>query len=276
MAGSVRNRSAPVPIPSTRRPARSRPLSPALIVWGLAAVIVAGALLLMLPAAADDGRVTDPLTALFTATSAVCTTGLVVVDTHDHYSFFGQAVIVLLMQVGGLGFLTSSTLVLLVAGRRLSLRDEVLVQESLGEGGLGDVGALVRRIVVFALCVEAAGALLLVPAFWSSGGPLTAAWYGFFHSVSAFTNASFDLMGGMRGFTGLSGDVYLLGVIAALIVVGGLGFTVCADAWHWRRRAGRMSLDHRDVADRRRGRVLGDRGDQPGHARRAAAAAPGS
>ena len=216
--------------------------SPALVVWGLMGVIVAGTLLLMLPIAGAGDQATGPLTALFTATSAVCTTGLVVVDTQEHWSLFGEAVLVLLMQVGGLGFLTSSTLILLMMGRRLTLRERLQIHAGMSEGTLGSVLPLVRRIVFFALTVEAAGAVLLALHFWSAASPSAALWHGTFLSVSAFTNASFDLFGGFRSFTGQRDEPFLLLVVSGLIIAGGISYTVVADVLT-RRRFRRLALD---------------------------------
>lgn len=215
-------------------------------VWGLALLIVVGTLLLMLPVAARDGRWTGPLTALFTAASAACTTGLTLVDTRSYWSPFGQAVILLLMQVGGLGFLTGSTLVLLLIGGRLTLRGRLLAQGALGEGTLGDVGTLVRRIVAFALAVEGAGALLLTLYFLSSEPLPVALWFGVFHSVSAFTNSSFDLLHSFESVAGRPGEPFLLLVLSLLIILGGISYTVVADVWR-RRRFRLLALDSKLV-----------------------------
>lgn len=200
-----------------------------MVVWALVGLIGVGTVLLMLPAASADGRGTPFLTAWFTATSAACTTGLVVVDTADHWSLFGQVVILLLFQIGGLGFLTSSTLILLVLRRRLGLGERLMVQEALGEGTLAGLTGLIRRIVRFALLVEAAGAVLLTGYFLTERDPASAVWFGVFHSVSAFTNASFDLMGGFRGLTEQRSDAFLLMVLSGLIILGGISYAVVAD-----------------------------------------------
>ncbi|MGE0541039.1 MAG: TrkH family potassium uptake protein [Dehalococcoidia bacterium] len=214
---------------SARRGRGRRLLSSIWIVWALAGLIAVGTVLLMLPLAGADGRSTPFLIAFFTATSAACTAGLVVVDTADHWSLFGQVVLLLLFQIGGLGFLTSSTLILLVLGRRLGLRDRLLVREALGEGTLAGLGSLVRRIVRFALIVEVAGAILLTAYFMTERSPLSAVWYGIFYSVSAFTNASFDLSGGFLGLSEEASNVYLLAVLSALVIIGGISYAVVAD-----------------------------------------------
>ena len=215
------------------------------IVSALACVIAVGTAALLLPPATVAGQETSPLTAFFTATSAACTTGLVVVDTADHWTAFGQVVILLLFQIGGLGFLTGSTLVLLALGRRLGLRDRLLIHEALGEGTLGGVGSLVRRIVLFAAITEAIGAVLLTAYFWRGRSPVEAAWFGVFHSVSAFTNASFDLMGDFGSFSD-EHSPFLLLVICALIIAGGISFAVVADCLRARRLT-RLTLDSKLV-----------------------------
>jgi trk system potassium uptake protein TrkH len=221
-----------------------RPPPPITIVAGLAGLIAIGTVLLMLPIAQESGRETGFLTALFTATSAVCVTGLVVVDTQEHWSLFGEAVIMLLIFVGGLGFLTSSTLLLLLIGRRLTLRDRLLLQRGMGEGTLGTVLDLIRRVVIFALTVQVAGALLLGFYFLIlERQPLgTGLWYGLFHAVSAFNNAGFDLLGGFRSLTGHKDQPYLVAVVAALVILGGISFAVVADLTQ-SRRFGRLTLD---------------------------------
>ncbi len=205
-----------------------------LLIAGFVIAIVTGTALLMLPFASSDGTWTDPLTALFTATSAVCVTGLVVVDTATHWSGAGQVVILALIQAGGFGIMTGSTLLLfLVVRGRTRLRDRVLVQESTGTPQLGDVVAVVRRVAVFTVVAELAGAAILAPAFYVGadvGSPLDAAWWGLFHAVSAFNNAGFDLTGGFRSLAPFADDWVVLGVIGTLIVVGGLGFAIVGDA----------------------------------------------
>jgi len=220
-------------------PSARRPLPAALVfVLGFGALIAIGTVLLSLPLSAANGQGTPLIDALFTATSAVCVTGLVVVDTHSHWSGFGQAVILGLIQAGGFGFMTSSTLLLMVVVRgRTRLRDRVLVQESLGggragAGELGDIRALIKRIAIFTIAIELAGAGILAASYASrSDQTVHPLWFGLFHSVSAFNNAGFDVLGGFRSLTGFSGDYLLLGTHGALIIIGGLGFAIVADVW---------------------------------------------
>ena len=220
-----------------------RPRPPAVVlILGFAFVIAIGTVLLMLPISSADGAWTRPLDALFTATSAVCVTGLVVLDTGTHWSGFGHVVILLLIQVGGFGFMTGSTLLLfLLVGRRTGLRDRVLVQASTGVPELGSVTTLVKRIALFTILAEVAGAVTLTIAFAVDGEPpLRSAWWGLFHSVSAFNNAGLDLMGGFRSLTDYADDPWVLGPVAVLIILGGLGYAIVGDVVgkrHWNRLA---------------------------------------
>jgi trk system potassium uptake protein TrkH len=232
------------------RPKRiRRPPSPWLVlVVGFAVLIAIGTVLLTLPFATAPGRTTDVLTALFTATSAVCVTGLVVVDTATHWSGFGHVVIMLLIQVGGFGFMTGSTLILLLlVGRRTGLRDRLLAQASTGARDLGSVAPLVRRAGVFTLVAEGAGVVALTAAFLSHGhDPLRAAWWGSFHAVSAFNNAGFDLVGDFRSLTPYAGDPFVLAPIGVLIVLGSLGFAIVGDVIA-KRRWTRFALETKIV-----------------------------
>ena len=204
--------------------------------------------MLLLPFATAPGASTDLITALFTATSAVCVTGLVVVDTGTHWSPFGQAVILVLIQVGGFGFMTGSTLVFfLLVGRRTGLRDRVLVQASTGEASLGSVTSVVRRVALFTVVIEVSGAILLGLAFFARGeAPLHALISGVFHSISAFNNAGIDLMGGFRSLTEYADDPAVLSIIASLIVLGALGFAIVGDVAS-KRRWQRFALETKVV-----------------------------
>ena len=226
-----------------------RPPPPALVlVIGFAVVIVIGTGLLMLPLSSADGSWTRPFDALFTATSAVCVTGLAVLDTGRHWSGFGHAVIMALIQVGGFGFMTGSTLLLfLLLGRRTGLRDRILVQESTGVPELGGVTTLVKRIAVFTLVIEVVGAAVLMVAFVADGKPLAqSAWWGVFHSISAFNNAGFDLMGDFRSLADYADDPFILAPIGALIVIGGLGYLIIGDVFA-KRRWNRLALETKIV-----------------------------
>jgi trk system potassium uptake protein TrkH len=215
-------------------------------------LIGAGTVLLMLPISTNDGTSTRFIDALFTATSAACVTGLAVFDTATHWSPLGQVVILLLIQTGGFGIMAGSTLLLLLfLGRRTTLRDRILVQESLGGLQLGSVTGLLKRIAIFTLAAEAVGAVVLSIAFVSGpeagppGDPL-GVWWGVFHAVSAFNNAGFDLTGGFRSLTPFIDDWVVLLTVAILLSLGGLGFAIVGDAID-RRRWSRMALETKIV-----------------------------
>ncbi|CAN5561886.1 Trk family potassium uptake protein [soil metagenome] len=219
---------------------RRRPWPPALVlIYGFALMIAIGTIVLMLPISSAAGQWTPLLDALFTATSAVCVTGLVVVDTGLYWSDFGHAVILLLIQAGGFGFMASSTLLLLlVIRRRTRLRDRVLVQQTMGRGELGNVGGLVKRVAIFTLLVEGIGALIVAAALAGQGMDLLqSAWFGLFHAVSAFNNAGFDLMSqvGQQSLRGQVHDFLFLGAIGGGIILGGLGYAIVEDVLRARR-----------------------------------------
>ena len=224
-------------------------------------LISAGTGLLMLPLAAADGQATRFLDALFTATSASCVTGLVVLDTASHWSPFGQIVIMLLIQLGGFGIMAGSTLLLFLFLRRTTLRDRVLVQESLGGMQLGTVTTLVKRIAVFTIGCEVVGAIVLSVAFMAGpeAGPAwhpQGIWWGVFHSISAFNNAGFDLTGDFRSLIPFRDDWVVLLSHGVLLLLGGLGFAIIGDVAA-RRRWSRMALETKLVIAATLGLLIG-------------------
>ena len=219
-------------------------MSPArLIAFGFLAVILIGAGLLMLPFASKVD--VSYLDALFTATSATCVTGLVVLDTYTSWTAFGQAVILTLIQIGGLGLMTIITLFSYALGRRLALYDRKVLMQSAGNLQLSGIGFLMRRIIPFAFVVEFIGACLLSIRFIPEFGVGKGIWYSFFHSISAFCNAGFDLMGGKAPFSSLTDyvlDPLVTLTIAFLIILGGLGFIVWRDLERSRFRWSKFQL----------------------------------
>ncbi len=195
-------------------------------VYGFAAMIIIGAVLLLFPFSSKAGIWTAPVDCLFTSTSAVCVTGLTVVDTFDHWSSIGQLIILLLIQLGGLGFMTSTIILMMATGRRIGLRDRILIGESIGVSRLGGLVKLTRDILFFTLSAELVGAILFYLRFSSQYGWISGIWKAVFHSVSAFNNAGLDIFGGFRSLTGYSGDYLVILTTAALIILGGLGFVV--------------------------------------------------
>ncbi|MDR5694774.1 MAG: TrkH family potassium uptake protein [Armatimonadota bacterium] len=196
------------------------------IVLGFALTVFIGVVLLSLPFSTADGKGAPLLTALFTATSATCVTGLVVVDTADYYSLFGELVVLLLIQVGGLGYMTSATLFSILVGKRIGLRERIILMEAYNLDTLGGVVRLTRNIVLMALAFEGIGVVLLSLRWIPEFGVWRGLYYSLFHAVSAFNNAGFDLMGNFRSFTQYVVDPYVNLVVSALIIAGGLGFIV--------------------------------------------------
>ena len=204
------------------RPIQALPL-------GFLCIILVGTALLTLPSMTTDGQGLSFLDAMFTATSASCVTGLAVADTGTYLTPLGQGTVLFLIQLGGLGFMTVATVLFLMLGRRISLRERMTIAESLGEDGLHGVVKLSRYAAILTFSAEFIGALLLalrfIPAFgWGKG-----LWYALFHSISAFCNAGFDLFGGGLSLMEYAADPLVTGTIMALIVTGGLGFAVLVD-----------------------------------------------
>ncbi|MBP3412063.1 MAG: Trk family potassium uptake protein [Oscillospiraceae bacterium] len=202
-----------------------------LIAFGFLMVILVGALLLMLPVS-SKGEPVSFLDALFTATSATCVTGLVVLDTFTSWTGFGQVVILLLIQIGGLGLMTVITLFSFALGKRLGLYNRIVLMQSAGNMTLSGIGSLIRRIIPFTFVIEALGAALLAIRFIPEFGFGKGLWFSAFHSVSAFCNAGFDLMGGRAPFSSMThyvADPLVTLTLSALIIIGGLGFLVWRD-----------------------------------------------
>ncbi|MEH7883688.1 TrkH family potassium uptake protein [Bacillus sp. JJ1609] len=214
---------------------------PKILVLGFAALILIGAFLLTLPGATVDGNGLPFLDALFTATSATCVTGLVVVDTGSTFTRFGQMVILSLIQIGGLGFMTFATFFFVILGKKISLKERLLLQEALNNLSIEGVVRLVRRIVIFTVVIELIGALLLSIRF-SFDMPIgKAIYYGFFHSISNFNNAGFDLMGEFRSLTPYAEDPTVTLTVCTLITLGGIGFIVMNELFEYKETR-RLSL----------------------------------
>lgn len=216
-----------------------------IIALGYFLMVLAGALLLMLPFAARSGERTDFLTALFTATTSTCVTGLVVADTATHWSLFGQLVILLLIQVGGMGFITMGVVFAMLLKKKITLSVRELVQESMNANQVGGMVRLVRQVFLGTMLIEGAGALLLSIRFIPQFGVKKGIYYSIFHAISAFCNAGIDLMGTVSGpyssLTDYAADPLVSLVICALIIIGGIGFFVWGDVrkhkLHWKKYA---------------------------------------
>ena len=191
------------------------------IVYGFIFLAVIGGVLLIFPFASADGGFTSPVDAFFTATSAVSATGLVAVDTGDHWSRTGQAVIMVLIQIGGLGYMTIGAFLLLMVRGRIDMGDD-MVSETLGSASTGKFLLFVAWVLGITLLIEAAGIIVISSRFAASFSDKST-FDSIFYGVSAFNNAGFDLEGGMRGITSFQRDTQLLGAISALFIIGGLG-----------------------------------------------------
>jgi trk system potassium uptake protein len=215
-----------------------------ILVMGFAGTILIGALLLSLPISTEDGQSVSFIDALFTATSAVCVTGLVVVNTAATYNTFGEGVILTLIQVGGLGFMSFATLIAVLLRKKISVKERIVIQESFGHHGMGGMVRLVLNVVVITFIIEGIGALLLALRWVPMYGWKTGIYYSIFHSVSSFNNAGFDLFGGKDRFVslmGFVGDPLINFTVATLIILGGIGFIVIVELYQYRWRK-RMSL----------------------------------
>lgn len=202
-----------------------------LILLGFCTIILVGTALLSLPAASREGR-TSITDAFFTATSATCVTGLVRFDTYTHWSLFGQIVIICLIQIGGIGFMTIALSIISLTKRKIGLAPRVLMQESIGAPQVGGMVRMTKFILGGTALVEGIGALLLSFYFCPKLGFWKGLYFSLFHSISAFCNAGFDLMGGEKPFSSLTllyDHAYVNFIIMALIVIGGLGFFVWRD-----------------------------------------------
>ncbi len=213
-----------------KREKTERSLSPAqIIAVGFAVTIFIGALLLNMPIASKDGQSVGFINALFTSTSAVCVTGLVVVDTGTYWTDFGKIVILCLIQIGGVGFMSMATMFSMLIGKRISLRERMVIQEALNQNDLSGLVRLTRHILVGTFLIELIGAILLSIVFIPEKGFVKGVAYGVFHSVSAFCNAGFDIVGNGRSLTPYVDNIIVNFTIMGLIILGGIGFTVIID-----------------------------------------------
>lgn len=203
-----------------------------IIAFGFLGVILIGSLLLMLPFSTRSGQTTSYVDALFTATSATCVTGLTPFDTYTHWTLFGQLVILFMIQLGGIGFMTVITMATLFMRHKIGLQNRMLVMESAGTITLSGIGQLVRRIIAGTAIIETTGAAILATQFVPEFGWLRGLYYSFFHAISAFCNAGFDLMGCIEpgsSMINFNGNAVVMVTLVFLILIGGIGFFVWDD-----------------------------------------------
>ena len=209
-----------------------RKLSPGrIVVLGFAFVILTGSLILWLPISANEGVDVSYIDALFTSTSAVCVTGLIAVDTADTFNVFGRTVVALLIQVGGLGVTCVGVGVILLAGKKIGIHGRVLIRDSMNLTTVKGVVRLVEAILFMTLLFEGAGALLSFLVFSKDYPPLDALGISVFHSVAAFNNSGFDILGGLTNLIPYQDNVLLNLTTCGLIIFGGLGFLVIREVW---------------------------------------------
>ena len=213
-----------------------------IILIGFFVLVLLGTLLLMLPISSADGKWTDLLTASFTAVSASCVTGLVAVDTGTYWSLFGQIVILIIIQIGGLGFMSFGLVLSMLIKRRITPRESIIMAQSLGFASYGGFGEIAKRIVLGTVMFEGAGAVVLAIRFIPVFGIRDGIYKSIFHSVSAFCNAGFDLMGSYSGkfssLTAFKSDPIVNITVGLLIIIGGIGFVVWEEIRHYQRSKG--------------------------------------
>lgn len=210
-------------------------LSPVqILAIGFAIVIFIGAALLTLPISSKSGHGTPFVDCLFISTSATCVTGLVTLDTGTHWNYFGKTVIMCLIEVGGLGFMSFATLVALIAGKKITLKERLVLQESMNSFSLQGLVRTAKYVLVFTFLVQVGGAILLATQFIPEFGLGTGLYYSIFHSVSAFCNAGIDLIGNFRSLTPYYDNSVIILTIGGLIVTGGLGFFVWQEIYNYK------------------------------------------
>ncbi|MEX2462359.1 MAG: TrkH family potassium uptake protein [Paenibacillaceae bacterium] len=223
---------------------------PQVLVLGFAAIILIGTFLLMLPIASTNGRLLPFINALFTATSATCVTGLVVVDTGTHFTTFGQVVIICLIQIGGLGFMSMATLIAFVLRKRISLKERLLLKEALNQENIEGIVRLFRKVLFYSLSIQGIAAIFFTIRWSFDLGFSKALYFGIWHAISFFNNAGFDLFGGVTGpfssLTGYANDFTTNFVTMALIILGGIGFVVLSDLIQFK-KVKRLSLHSKVV-----------------------------
>lgn len=212
---------------------------PRVLAMGFGGLILIGAILLNLPVASKTGESIGFLNALFTSASAVCVTGLVVVNTAEFWSLFGQVVIIILIQMGGLGFMTMATLVALILGKKITLKERLIIKEQLNQETMSGLVKLTKYVILATFLIEGIGAILLSTRFIPVYGLDKGIWFSIFHSISAFCNAGFDIIG--NSMVPFVGDIVVILTISFLIIIGGLGFSVYIDISK-NKKLGRLSL----------------------------------
>jgi len=224
-----------------------RATPPQILILGFLVVILAGSLLLSFPFASAPGKSLRWIDALFTSTSAVCVTGLIVLDTPSDFSLFGQLTILLLIQIGGLGYTTAATTLFLFLGKRISIRERLVMKEALNALSTEGILRLTKWIIIITVVVELVGAMILSFRFMQQYEPLKSVYLGIFHSISAFNNAGFSLFS--DSLMGYRSDGVVNLVVGVLVILGGIGFIVYVEVfrYYFKKEIYRLSIHTRLV-----------------------------
>lgn len=217
-----------------------------ILALGFVILILIGAILLCLPIASRTGTYTNFIDCIFIATSSTCVTGLVTLDTGTHWNYFGQVVILFLIQIGGLGFMSVATLIALLMGRKITLKERLVIQQSLNSFTIQGLVKMSKYLLIFTFCVQSVGAALMATQFVPEFGWKKGIYYSVFHSISAFCNAGIDIIGDFRSLTPYSQNTVIILTVSALIVIGGLGFFVWQEIYYFRDRK-KLSLHSKIV-----------------------------
>ena len=203
-----------------------------ILALGFLVLILIGGIILSLPISSQSGEPTNFLDAIFTSTSAVCVTGLITLNTSTHWNIFGQTVIITLIEIGGLGFMSFAVLISLILGKKITLRERLVMQEAMNTYSIQGLVKMVKYVLIFTVSVQFFGALLLSSQFVPEYGLSRGIFYSIFHSISAFCNAGFDLFG--TSLVGFSNNSVVILVVSTLIIIGGLGFTVLLEIYEFK------------------------------------------
>ncbi|MEG0307571.1 MAG: TrkH family potassium uptake protein [Clostridium sp.] len=206
-----------------------------ILALGFAILIFLGGCLLTLPISSASGEVTNFLDALFTSTSATCVTGLVTLDTGTHWSVFGQVIIMTLIEIGGLGFMSFATFIAVIVGRKITLKNRLLVQEAMNTFTIQGLVKMVKKVMLFAFVIQLTGAAILSTQLVPEFGTAKGIYYSVFSSISTFCNAGFDLFGNFNSYTGYYDNSIILLTVSSLIVIGGLGFVVLLELYGFKK-----------------------------------------
>lgn len=206
-----------------------------ILALGFAIVILFGGLLLSLPISSNSGKYTNLIDSMFTATSAVCVTGLITLDTGTYWSVFGQCVIMTLIEIGGLGFMTFATVIFMLLGKKITLRDRLIMQESMNAFEIQGLVRMLKYVLKLTFGIQITAAFLLSIVFIPKFGFNKGVFFSIFHSISAFCNAGFDLFGNFSSLTGFSENYFVLIVISFLIIIGGIGFSVLMEICNYKK-----------------------------------------